>query len=108
MQDRLETYNEDFRRHSLAPSDPKTRERKISKISFQAPMIQQTPVVAPSSPATEKHVPAIRTRKVSKISMFEFVPEENPDPKSQEESRLEVPNSANPVIRRKSVDPQGH
>eukprot|EP00092_Neocalanus_flemingeri_P019327 GFUD01020933.1.p1 GENE.GFUD01020933.1~~GFUD01020933.1.p1 ORF type:complete len:242 (+),score=59.64 GFUD01020933.1:39-764(+) len=96
VQDRLELYNEEF-----VPTAPVERVRKNSKVAFEAPTMQQ--VLAPASPAMEKKnslppamermnsLPAVRTRKVSKVSMFEFVPEENPNPKTQAESGLDVP-----------------
>ena len=88
MQDRLETYNEELAADSPIPQP---RARKVSKISFDSPIVPQ--VVAPPSPPKERQqVPSIRTRKVSKVSMFEFVPEEKEKPKTQERpASLTVP-----------------
>merc|ERR1719341_1682194 len=80
MQDRLETYNEELASDS---SVPPPRARKVSKISFDAPIVPQV-VAPPSPPKDRQQVPSIRARKVSKVSMFEFVPEEKEKVKTQD------------------------
>jgi len=81
MQDRLEMYNEEFT--SPVP-ELQPRERKTSKVAFEAPDISQLVV-----PASHPSVPAPRTRKVSKMSMFEFVPEENSELKKDPNGNVE-------------------
>ena len=72
MQDRLETYNEELA-YGQDNNQPITR--KTSKISFEPPSSS----FAPSSPTDKSlNLPAGgRARKISKISTFEFLPEEN-------------------------------
>ena len=92
MQDRLDMYNRDLEDHQMdeavAIEDGRGRVRKTSRVMFDPPQVvniegevkvvesateaevHQTPS-APSKPA------ASRARKVSKVSMFEFVQEEN-------------------------------
>merc|ERR1719233_451231 len=72
MQDRLEMYNEELDMDKDCDNE-QPRVRKSSKVAFEAPTQLQL-----DAPTTNTHiqVPAARTRKVSKISMFEFVPEE--------------------------------
>ena len=82
MQDRLEMYNEEL--DSDKGNDKvQPRVRKVSKVAFEAPTELQPDNT--SSPATNTHiqVPATRTRKVSKMSMFEFVPEEQEKEKTK-------------------------
>ena len=78
MQDRLEMYNEELDMDKDSDKE-QPRVRKLSKVAFEAPTQLQ-----PDAPTTNTHiqVPAARTRKVSKISMFEFVPEEQEKEKS--------------------------
>merc|ERR1711915_498585 len=85
MQDRLETYNEE-----LASEEQNAKERKVSTISFDVPTIVP-PVITTEPPTSEKPASVNRARKVSKISAFEFVPEEKEKPVEVKRESLDVP-----------------
>ena len=99
MQDRLEIYNEELDTETVVPPP---RVRKVSKVAFEGPTVPQvvTPSLAneihvpaahvPAVHVPAVHIPPVRTRKVSKVSMFEFVPEEREKPKDRPQS-LDVP-----------------
>ena len=95
MQDRVELYNTalelDTEAEEAATARP--RVRKSSKVMFEAPrpalevtaegvrvverMERDTVRVVEAEVQQEPPPASARTRKVSKVSMFEFVPEEN-------------------------------
>ena len=87
MQDRLETYNEE-----LASDEQRgdTKIRKVSKISFDAPTIVP-PIITPEPPSNERPASVQRARKVSKVSTFEFVPEEKEKTTEVKRESLDVP-----------------
>merc|ERR1711915_1087783 len=85
MQDRLETYNEE-----LASDEQSAKARKVSTISFDVPTIVP-PVITTEPPTSEKPASVNRARKVSKISAFEFVPEEKEKPVEVKRESLDVP-----------------
>ena len=88
MQDRVDMYNKDLEETSKVEQEQE-KVRRTSRVMFDPPRIESNEdvvtVVETSSTEAEVHqVPqqgnkpaATRTRKVSKVSMFEFVPEEN-------------------------------
>merc|ERR1712215_158204 len=86
MQDRLETYNEE-----LASEEQNAKERKVSTISFDVPTIVPPPVITTEPTTSEKPASVNRARKVSKISAFEFVPEEKEKPVEVKRESLDVP-----------------
>merc|ERR1711872_66675 len=94
MQDRLEMYNEEL---DTDNDHAQPRVRKVSKVAFEPPTPAELGTSSP--PVTTTHMPVpptTRTRKVSKISMFEFVPEEQ-----EKEKQKDRPNSADipqPII----------
>ena len=92
MQDRVELYNTalelDTEAEEAATARP--RVRKSSKVMFEAPrpalevtaegvrVVERDAVRVVEAEVQQEPPPAsARTRKVSKVSMFEFVPEEN-------------------------------
>ena len=84
MQDRVELYNTalelDTEAEEAATARP--RVRKSSKVMFEAPRpaleVTAEGVRVVEAEVQQEPPPAsARTRKVSKVSMFEFVPEEN-------------------------------
>ena len=92
MQDRVELYNTalelDTEAEEAATARP--RVRKSSKVMFEAPrpalevtaegvrVVERETVRVVEAEVQQEPPPAsARTRKVSKVSMFEFVPEEN-------------------------------
>ena len=93
MQDRLEAYNQEL--DDAAPV-PKPRVRKTSKVVFDGPTVtaQGLDQLNTVGPQVERLVvaPTVRTRKVSKISMFEFVPEEKSNDPIKSENNLKNEN----------------
>ena len=91
MQDRVELYNTalelDTEAEEAALARP--RVRKSSKVMFEAPrpalevtaegvrVVERDTVRVEAEVQQEPPPASARTRKVSKVSMFEFVPEEN-------------------------------
>ena len=88
MQDRVELYNTalelDTEAEEAALARP--RVRKSSKVMFEAPRpalevtaegVRVVERVVEAEVQQEPPPASARTRKVSKVSMFEFVPEEN-------------------------------
>ena len=88
MQDRVELYNTalelDTEAEEAATARP--RVRKSSKVMFEAPRpalevtaegVRVVERVVEAEVQQEPPPASARTRKVSKVSMFEFVPEEN-------------------------------
>ena len=91
MQDRVELYNTalelDTEAEEAATARP--RVRKSSKVMFEAPrpalevtaegvrVVERDAVRVEAEVQQEPPPASARTRKVSKVSMFEFVPEEN-------------------------------
>ena len=91
MQDRVELYNTalelDTEAEEAATARP--RVRKSSKVMFEAPrpalevtaegvrVVERDTVRVEAEVQQEPPPASARTRKVSKVSMFEFVPEEN-------------------------------
>ena len=88
MQDRVDMYNRDLEENSkVEPEEEKVR--RTSRVMFDPPRVESNEdvVTVGETPSTEAEVHQVpqqgnkpastRTRKVSKVSMFEFVPEEN-------------------------------
>jgi len=84
MQDRVEMYNTVLEMEQEDKKEPETIQRKNSKVMFEPPQLEVTnenEKVVTEEVEAEVHqkinVPmAPRSRKVSKVSLFEFVPEE--------------------------------
>jgi len=93
MQDRIDMYNRDLEDQSREDAGNMDRPERVRKASvvFDQPQVtitggvlnvvetasQNTEVEVHQAPPPTTNQPVSKTRKVSKVSMFDFVPEEN-------------------------------